>query len=411
MDIDELVVKLRLDPTGMVQGVKVGDREFKKFKDSAKVAADDVEHQAGRMVQGFSQVTKELLGLGAVILGLGGLKNLISGTVGAATATGNVASVFGLDPEMLSKWQGAMKAFGIEAGTTAGAIGGVAKSIADLRLRGGGDLLKGSIALQQMGITNPSMDPEKLLLQIQQALQNPKNQGPGVAQSILSDFPSVLPILRGLQASNLNELLKESQTATRQQIQAAQDVKESFTKLENAADRAANKLLEMVAPSATKAAETTAKAIDNIISGKPNTPLPLFGLEGGDFRGWIRNLVRQMGYDELQMQGGVLPQMSFGDRFGEWPAGAPGRYVPMRPETRSLPDGKGTDRYPGLNTFRSPASAAAAAGIGFQRPSDNINITANVNVTVPPGADPRTFGGLVATSLKQALPSVIGASR
>lgn len=413
MDIDELVIKLKIDSTGVVSGVKIGEGEFKKFKDSAKVAADDVEHQSARMVQGFSQVTKELLGLGAVILGLGGMKDLVANTVGAATATGNAASVFGLDPEMLSRWEGAMKSFGIAAGTTQGAIGGVAKAIADLKLRGGGDLLKGSIALQQMGITNPSTDPERLLLQIHQALQSPKNQGPGVAQSILSDFPSVLPILRGLQAPNLLDLMRDSQTATRQQIDAAQKVRESFTKLENAADRASNKLLEMAAKPLTNAAETTAKAIDNIISGKPNTPLPLFGLENataGSWKEWLRGFVSQMGQNESIMGAGISPSWDMASRFGEWSQGAPQRYVPMHAETRSLPtEGKLGDRYPGLTNFRSPASAAAAAGIGFQRPSDNINVT--INMTAPPGGDPRTFAGMMAFELRRTLPSIVGAAR
>ena len=66
------------------------------------------------------------------------------------------------------------------------------------------------------------------------------------------------------------------------------------------------------------------------------------------------------------------------------------------------------DRYPSL-TFPSIAKAAAASGVGFQRSSDNINVT--INMTAPPGSDPRTFSGMIAMELRRSLPSAVGAAR
>ena len=264
MTLDELVIKLTLDPRGLSEGTKTAVDSIKKFQDAAKKEADDVEHQTGRMVQGFSQVTKELLGLGAVLLGIGGIKEMVTKTVGEAAGTGRAGAIFGLDPEMLNKWQGAMEHFGVSAETTAGAIGEVATSIARLKHFGQGDLLKGSIMLQMLGITNPSDDPFKLLTQTTAAIQKHPEivKEPGFLRAMMQEFPAMAPLQIGLQSSQLQQFLATSQTATKGQIDAAIQLSQAATDLKQAAERISNRIMESSAPAAT-AIEKTAAFIDS----------------------------------------------------------------------------------------------------------------------------------------------------
>jgi hypothetical protein len=404
MNIDELVVTFSLDPTKFNQGTKEGRDLLKKFKDEVKKTADDTDAQSARMVDGFSRVTKELLGLGAVALGIGGLKDMAQATVAAGTATGRLAAFFDLDPQMLNRWQSAMKNFGIEAGVTAGAIGTLATAIATLKLKGGGSMLAGSQALGAMGITNPSEDPETLLRQINQALQNPKNRTPAMAAALAQDIPGISTILLGLESSRLPELLATSATATAKQIEAAGKITDAFIEVEKSVDRIKNKAMEIAAPGAESFARTTAKNIDDFTStflGKgdspaPRTPLPtIFGAAG--FKNWLLGFVDQMATDE---QMGV--PLSRPDADVSRPAARPWEIIP---DTRAWgPEGfKTRDRYPRLGRQAS-SSVPPAAGMGTIY--DDHSIVANVTVNVPVGTDPRTIGGMIATSLKGALPGI-----
>jgi hypothetical protein len=408
MDIDELVIKLSLNPEGLSRGTKEAIASIDKFRIAAKKEADDVEHQTGRMVQGFSQVTKELLGLGAVLLGIGGIKDVIQSTVGRAAGTGTAATIFGIDPAQLSAFENAMERAGVSVDTTRASVGGLATDIARLIHMGEGSLLKGAPALAQLGITEFDRNPIDFAMKFHQALmKNPEVlKEPGLANLIASQVQGLQPMLAGLASPKLDEWLKDAHGASAAQTQAGKDLSASAVALQQAAKAIANAAMESSAPQAIEAM----KAGEELLSGRPGSAA---SHAGKAINPWLVSVGEAaIGIDRTILGWlGIQPKTNLdriNDRFGDWPK-------PADPERRSLPpQGQkgGYDRYPGLGgTFPSVAAAMSASGTGFQRSNDNISITANVTVTPPSGADPRTFGGLVATSLKQALPSIIGATR
>ncbi len=406
MDIDELVIKLSLDPKGLISGVKIGDAEFKKLRESSKKAADDVESQASRMVQGFSQVTKELLGLGAVILGVGGLKDLAVKTTQAAAATGNFASVFGLNEEMLNKWEGAMRRFGISADTTRNSIGSLAVAIAELKAKGGGPMQEAILALSQMGITNPDLDDiNHLLLQINQAFAHPPPgmDKPGMEALIAKVTPGIFPMLRGLQAPDLADLLERSATATKEQMAAAQRITNDWVELALRLERIINRLLpESEGPSKKITGGLGKIAEGDVLGGLRDldTAVPSPGL-GSFATGFNKGVMDRLSdIFSLPSPGGAAPwtQLPFSPMMDHSVPVSPYGGLPYSDALAGI-ERRGRQS---TNQFISPAQSTD---------DHSLVVNATVNVTASPGADPRTFGGLVATSLKQALPSVIGATR
>lgn len=94
--IDELIVKLGLDPSEFTKGQAEAVESFKKTQDGAKKAASEMEadgKQAGRF---YSNIKSEALSLIAVLVGAKDIAGFLKNTVTDLSAVGRIAAIMGV---------------------------------------------------------------------------------------------------------------------------------------------------------------------------------------------------------------------------------------------------------------------------------------------------------------------------
>jgi hypothetical protein len=282
--IDELVISLALDASRFNAQQQQAVNALRKFEQQATTSGTNTERAAQKMVDGFSRVTKEILGVGAAILGVNGLKDLAVNLTTVAAATERMSQAFELDPEMLNKWQGFLQAVGNQDfGTTAASLGALSKAVQEFRLTQKGPLLEAIPWLGRLGVSpadimtgTVSQAVNSMLLKIGNNINRPENIG--VRTELLSHLPGATPtMMRGLERAPTQAVLDKYLTATADQMRAASHMMEAITELAQALRRKLNALLpdaeEPVVSVATKLAKGdiigAAKDVDEI-TGKMN---------------------------------------------------------------------------------------------------------------------------------------------
>lgn len=400
--LDELVIKLSLDPTKFNQGTKEGQNLLRAFRVEAKRSADEVERDAGKMADGFSRVTKELLGLGLALAGANGLKGLVVGTVQAANALDLQSRALDVNAQALNKWVNTARRAGIDTGAAQGAFGGLVKTLGGVMTRQVTPQQAGLPALQALGVSNPDWaNWEHFAEQVVEGLQ--REQRPGVRQSLAAGIPGgdvLLQIANQFRTNgDLQRALAESATATKDQAEAARRLTEQFTQLQLAIEKAINRLIPEAEPTATKILKAGVAASKGDMSGVEGLNLDLgkSAQEGREQLGrWLWNLLTPDTSRMIQRDGSnfIGPRES----QGPWQPS-------MVPEGRNLPPeggGKISDRFPGLG----PAAFASGTYQGWPgagtHPVDmsrTIRID-QVTLMVPPGTrDPQTFADRFTTAV------------
>jgi hypothetical protein len=246
-------------------------------------------------------------------------------------------------------------------------------------------------ALQALGVNNPEWgDWQKYATQVVQGFQGHPELSAGRRAALAKEIPGGDVLLQiAKQFSGTGELakaLEESATTTREQAEAARRLTEQFTQLQLAIEKAVNKLIPEVEPTATKAIKAVTAATKGDMTGLQQIDEDL-GREALKGQQQIKNaiwdqFVRMVVKPEVQNK-----WLSGSDFIG--PPNFQGPFQPMMtPETRNLPrEGvKIHDRFPGLGPGVSSGSAGGAVDN-----SKSVHIDA-VHVTVPPGtANPATF--------------------
>jgi hypothetical protein len=248
--LDELVVKIVLNGQEFEAQVNKADQGVKKFAQQTVQSATVAERAAQKMVDGFSRVTKEILGVGAAILGVNGLKDLAVNLTQVAAATERMAEAFEIDPEMLNKWQGFLQAVGNQDfSTTAASLGALSKAVQEFRLTQKGPLLEAIPWLARLGVSpadimtgTVSQAVNSMLLKIGANVNRPENAG--VRTELLSHLPGMTPtMMRGLERAPTQAVLDSYLSATAAQMASASRMMEAITDLARALTKKLNALL------------------------------------------------------------------------------------------------------------------------------------------------------------------------
>lgn len=135
--LDELVIKIGLDPSGFRQGQQqVGDA-LKKTRDEALNRTRDIEEAGKRAAEWFTRLRNEVVGLFGVLLGAAGLKDFIQQTAKAEQIMGNLTRLTGLTTKELFLLEEATKRYGGSGDALAQSLGGIAQQIAKITQPGG----------------------------------------------------------------------------------------------------------------------------------------------------------------------------------------------------------------------------------------------------------------------------------
>lgn len=395
MEIDSLVVSLSLDTRQFNASQKQSLEQLRKFEQEAKGAAAGVESSTQKMVGGFDRVTKEVLGLGAALLGVSGIKDLIVNTTQFTSALGINAKALGVTTSYLAQWQSAARLAGIDAATSAASIAALVQSIAALKITGQG-IREAFPQLAALGIDRVG-DASDLLKQLNAAFQKP--QDPGVVAELAKAIPGIsglLPLLQ-LPTAKFNEYLASAKGLTEgidQQARGAREVASAWDKAQQSVEKLVRQILEIEkTPLESVAKGITQIAKGNTIEGIRAIDAPEGGSDPmGRFVTAIMNHFRNLNAPRAPSAPAVTggAETLYDPYFGDIPLPPPRPRVPA--------SGRVQDRFdpphlqiPGASYGGGATPAGGSVG-GSSSTDNSRNVTiGNVTVVPPPGADAATF--------------------
>jgi len=136
--IDELVVRLGLDPKDFEAGQKKAADAFLKTKQAAASGGKEIEGTSKKAADSIDRVTKSALALFAVLLGGKGLKDFVAGVVVADSAIGRMATNAGMSARDFQAWQLAIERVGGSAEGAASSLQAAQQQLYNLRVNGKG---------------------------------------------------------------------------------------------------------------------------------------------------------------------------------------------------------------------------------------------------------------------------------
>jgi len=398
--VDELVLRFSLDPTNFDRGQKKTIEGLRKLEEDARTAGKGVEDSGQKMVDAFSRVTKEVLGLGAAFLGVSGLKDLVVKTVGNQDALGKTASLLDVNSEALNRWINAVRLAG---GTAAGAQSSISALVTAFGRYATGQAQPGEMGLAALGALNPTVNWqglfqsgnwEKFLLTLSGSLQRNPAAAPGVRRALAQDIPGVgddLMLLLQQGPDVVKARLAEAQTVTEEQLKAARHISEEFTRLSLALEEAVNRMTPQIESWAVGFARGATQVVKDPVRGA-----------GSGAAGIMEPVLNAIGAGErwLLGQGGAQPTSDV-----PLPRGRPYMAAQVAEDAERGDTGsRGTGRWiaPYLNVPLYHETLEAG-GFGQYRDVNNDNSQAihiaHVSITPPPGTDAHAWASTFISSV------------
>ena len=137
--LDALIVTLGLDASKFTAGSKAIDAHLRGMSERSDATAKGMELGAKRIVEGFSRVRTELLGLFALLVAGRGLKELTADITGGDASLGRLAKTLDMSASDLAKWEGAARRAGGSVEGMAGSFATFSAKVEDWELLGKGD--------------------------------------------------------------------------------------------------------------------------------------------------------------------------------------------------------------------------------------------------------------------------------
>lgn len=171
--IDSLVVKLGLDSSEFMEGLKDLKDSLKDIKLTTEKTAKDVEVNGKNAARFFGQMKKAAIEFFAVLTVGRGLSDFTRTIIQTGAQLDRMAGYLGTSADRLSRWQGAVRQSGGTAEGLMGTMQGLSGALTELRLTGTTGILP---YLQSLGVsladTNGKAKPlEQILLDISEAVK------------------------------------------------------------------------------------------------------------------------------------------------------------------------------------------------------------------------------------------------
>ena len=245
--IDSLVIEFSLDPTKFTEGQKKVVDSLKNVEEAAEKHAKGVNKQTKEMAEGFTGITKALGELTAGYLTVSGISSFIQSTNAANLAIGQQATILGMLPEKLARFQQAAKLAGVDQASMSSSINNLYRGMFS---GPGGTPNPGMItAAAQMGM-DPSVlysgDPTAVLRSISQTYKrNPLGRSQGQLNNFMSQMglseQTVYMIDRmDKSLETFLELAKKANATTNAQADSAKDITGKWGEMTTAATKLGN---------------------------------------------------------------------------------------------------------------------------------------------------------------------------
>lgn len=235
--VDELVVRLGLDPSDFNKGQKAAGAAFLKTRDEAKSAGQDVEKSAKGMADSIDRVTKSALALFGVLVGAHGLTDFLVSVTNTDAAIGRLSTNLGISTANLQQWQAAASRMGGSAAGMTSSISTASSQIVGLRTNGT-PLPQGIARIFASAGMNydPNWTTQQYLIALAQAANKDKSTlGPQAVTTLLgqsgftSDFTN-LALAHG--GAGLRGYLSSMPVVSDDTIKRLQDLQTTWAKLQ-----------------------------------------------------------------------------------------------------------------------------------------------------------------------------------
>jgi hypothetical protein len=134
--IDELIIRLALDPAEFVKGHKAALESFEKLKAGAGSTSKELEERGKQASQYFGGIKREALELFGVLVGAGGLEQFVTRTATGMSAVGREAKLAGVAVRDFVAYTNMIARTGADPKAAGATLSGLAERMQAYRTRG-----------------------------------------------------------------------------------------------------------------------------------------------------------------------------------------------------------------------------------------------------------------------------------
>lgn len=251
--IDALVLELGLDATRFTQGQREAMDSLRRFEEQSVRSGRQVEAQGRQVMEAFSALKREALGVIGLFLGGRGIKEFVSYVTDLDLATSRVAKTMDVASSELSAWQGALKQSGGTAEGATAALAGLSGEMTRFQLTGQSQMLP---VLSRLGISlfdqNRNLKSStQLWLELADAVQQ---MDPRQAAAFLAMIPGAnqeminFALLGRRAMEEYLDAAKRAGTTTEESARAAVEYQRAIQELDQSATGLGRTLVTAVAP-------------------------------------------------------------------------------------------------------------------------------------------------------------------
>lgn len=256
--IDELIVRLGLDPSGFNKGQKEAAQSFLKTKNDAASAAKDMGNSGKKAGEFFGQLRGQVLLLFAAFAGGKSIKQFVADLTSTDALLGRVANIIGSTTQELSKWQGAAEAMGGSASGAANSIASLDRQLVNISLiPGSGDAIIPYLRALKVNLQGANGDIKtatELLPELNAAIQGmDKRRAASLLAGIGLNQDLINVVL--LSQAEFKAAMADQQRyglVTKEQAKAAQDLQKAWNGVYKSFETIGRVLLTSMTPSIVK---------------------------------------------------------------------------------------------------------------------------------------------------------------
>lgn len=270
--VDELIVRLGLDPSDFEKGRKKAAAEMMKAREGAVRDSKAIEDAAKKSGAGIERVARNVIALFAAITGSRALSELVTGLTKANAEIGRFAANVALGPQTVAAWGMAVQRIGGDAGNAQASISKLSSTITNFR-NGLGQMPQEFWFLRQRsGVNiNPLGDTEEVLTGIAEAIKRlsatDRQSAFNFAQALGID-DKTFEVMRQHGAGVKDYLQSlEKYAPSNRAIQQATKLQEAWGKLVQTIGKVVQDIMEKVSPHLEKIVSSITAMVERLTNG------------------------------------------------------------------------------------------------------------------------------------------------
>ena len=281
--IDQLVITLGLDTSGVLKGQKQAQESLQKTSDAATKTQKDLDDSAKKTTETYKKVTDGILEVTAVLAAAIGGKEFLQYITQTDTAVGSLSNNIGSTAKQVSTLEGVFRVMGSTTADAEGYLRNTNRILEEIKLKGGSDALN---PLAMAGLDIAQFRDAGTELERMQLLQNTVGKlTPQDAQARLQ--------AAGYSEATINILLQHRRaladiyaqqeklnSLTQRDIDMAYDRQTAWGNLEEVLESFGRTTANTVSPALSTVNEKTAELLGYLKSDGPTAVSVTAGLTG-----------------------------------------------------------------------------------------------------------------------------------